>query len=92
MTDNLDIVMMVAGLFGLMLGLVTGMKKRGNRKGPYCLQASKQSLPFAENTEGCQRLIDAPGLSILSSNFDIKSSRSIVAIGKYFICINGSNR
>ena len=79
MTDNLDIVMMLAGLFGLMLGLVTGMKREGT-EGPYCLQASKQSLPFAENTEGCQRLIDAPGLSILSSNFDIKSSRSSTTI------------
>ena len=33
MTDNLDIAMMVAGLF-CQLGLVTGMKKRGNRKDP----------------------------------------------------------
>ena len=44
MTDNLDIVMMVAGLFGLMLGLVTGMKKRGNLKGEFTLMADLRRM------------------------------------------------
>ena len=56
MTDNLDIVMMLAGLFGLMLGLVTGMKKRGNRR--TLLSTGQQAILTLRRKYGGMSTID----------------------------------